>query len=491
MALDKKSLSAIILILLVAVVAVAFLFGVQNAKVGQKSLENVAVQITDPLYGPSSVSSLNVTYSSLGLDVMAANGSSSWYYYNASGNLDLLELQNYSYTVAQFGLPLNSTVDGARLSLTGVNISIYGNAGKVFLTNSSLYARLNSVPINGSGEAILLQLNPSVLSVQNRSGLYFAVTPRLSAHSGKGGLSFAGSFEPINSSVGAGLSFGSGNLTLLSAQIVPEANATSISVTVKNQGLTPQRIGPIMIVGNFSSHGISNSTALAAVLSSVISTNTLSSIFSGNTLGKLNATGSALENLSSSINTSELTKIEQNLPAGVRSNLSAAVSSGGAGISSAIGGLLGHLNSSSLGSITSQLHLGSNFSLSSLGGLAGSIESALGSFRNSSLEASVLSNAVQNQYNQYVAKAKVLGEQERALNAITLLTQANGTLVTASTASQLLPQNWDLLQPGQTTTLSFNGLLTSSGNGFFSAAHNNTYKIILSGDNSTLNVTTH
>ncbi len=421
--MDRSKLSIIVLLLLVAIVGIAYFAGVQNVRVGQRSVQTVSVQVTDPLYAPSTVTGLNLTYTSVGIHFTSGNFSG-WAYYNATGILDLMQLQNYTYTLAQFAVPYNATVDQAELDTVYSNLTTGHTAQQSFIIAGHLYTHVNNTRVTDNNSTVLLDLSPTIIPVVNQTTLYFGVRPELSAASIQSNVQMIGTVAPINSTAKGIFRRAPSNLTITSASITESGNRTRISITLSNNGSSQQTVEGMVVLGNFTvQSGITNASILQGITSAVANSNTLQRVLPANLTSQISSTTANSSGILGSIG-SIFNK------SGFLSSLSGKVGGAISNISSTLhlpsvinlNSSLTSLNASSYRSVLIQTLSNathgrlttSYLSNQTVGGLS-SIVNNLGGIGNSSLEGNLAVSLVKSEYNQYVNRTLVFSSQVRKL----------------------------------------------------------------------------
>ncbi len=230
----------------------------------------LAIQLTDPPTVPTGTTSLNLTYSSVGL--LAGEPSSGGQQtittltvipQGGSATLDLLNLQNISQTIALAKLPNASIIYSFTLNVTSIKIDVNGTTSKVTLATggNSLTVTL-ARPASLAGNSIaLLQLNPVIVSTSTGYQMIpSAVGIIRTAGSGNDNEDQIGFRQHLSSEDQNQLQHAQGNLSARLSALSVHLNTTTISVQVNNTGSIPVVLNAIGIHGNFTAAGLSCQT---------------------------------------------------------------------------------------------------------------------------------------------------------------------------------------------------------------------------------------
>jgi hypothetical protein len=249
----KKRIFAIALII---VVVIAFIYygGVINKLVYPTSTLNFnsVVSITDPAIVPPGTQALYVNYSSVVLGYTINNKNSS-YYYNTSGQVNLMSLQNYSQIIATENLPINSTVYSVALYLTGARIEINNTFYQVNITIPKLVTGVSPTKVNGSISSFLLDFSPTVLTVYTSNSIVFVLLPYVRAVSftGLNGQSIKiGNREKLQAQENTKLNEEKGKISIISASLSASGNLTNINVLVKDNSNNTIVLKDLLLFGN-------------------------------------------------------------------------------------------------------------------------------------------------------------------------------------------------------------------------------------------------
>lgn len=222
----------------------------------------VLVQLTDPPIVPAGTTSLNLTYSSVGILVAEpAQGSqvtTSTVTVNPQGGsatVDLLRLQNVSETVASASLPNGSTIYSVTFGVSSISMEVNGTSYPVTLATgaSSLTVTLVHGTVLQGTNAALLELNPTV--VNTSAGYQMIPTSvgimrppsEVSSH-GQG----VGSQQGLTGEDNSDLNNAQGQVSARIMALSVSGNATTITVQVNNTGGLPIGLVALSLDGNFS-----------------------------------------------------------------------------------------------------------------------------------------------------------------------------------------------------------------------------------------------
>lgn len=219
------------------------------------------IQLTDPPQVPALTTSLNLTYSSIG--ILAAEPTSTPGKVNTTtititpqgGNatVDLLKLQNLSQTLATASLPNDSVIYSVTFAVSHISIDVNGTVSPVSFAsgNSSLVVTIaNPSSITGTNVA-LLQLNPVVVDTASGYQMIPSAVGVIQHDHGQGESEIGSQHKLTNEDFG-NLSRASGNATVDFAALSVNGNQTALTVLVNNTGGVPIVINGIGIHGNFS-----------------------------------------------------------------------------------------------------------------------------------------------------------------------------------------------------------------------------------------------
>jgi DNA-binding transcriptional ArsR family regulator len=141
----------------------------------------VVFSLTDPPSVPNGTQSLNITYSSLQAHYLGANNASAWVSGSGGGSLDLMTLVNASQVIGTGKIPVNSTINIVRFSITSAYIVINGTKYNVTVPSGEL-----TVPVTGGGRvtsnsSVLIDLSPVVATIYTSNSTVFVLVPSVKA----------------------------------------------------------------------------------------------------------------------------------------------------------------------------------------------------------------------------------------------------------------------------------------------------------------------
>jgi len=222
------------------------------------------VMLTDPPTVPAGTTLLNLTYSDVALHVAYPNGTVEWLPVTASGTVNLFSLINMSQTLATITLPLNSTVDKIQFTIDDVEAVINGATYNVTALSNTLVINVADGYVNETLSGVLLDFNPTLVQIQatDTDGVlvdYYVLVPSATAVVIKG-LSEdhlrVGTIVKISENHRVRLmrvveKFKK-NVTIVSASLSVDGNATMLSVTLKNEGDFAFRVFGLTLHGEFN-----------------------------------------------------------------------------------------------------------------------------------------------------------------------------------------------------------------------------------------------
>ncbi len=226
----------------------------------------LAIQLTDPPTVPKGTTSLNLTYTSIGLLVgkPASSGQQvittvSMTPQGGKATIDLLSLQNISQTIALAKLPNASTIYSFTLNVSSIEIDVNGTTSAVTLATggSTLTVTLaRPTPLSGNRVA-LLQLNPVIVSTSTGYQMIPSSVGIIAAGTSNGNEDQIGFRQHIDSQDQSQLQHAQGNLSAKLSALSVNQNVTTISVQVNNTGSISVVLGAIGVQGNFTATGLS------------------------------------------------------------------------------------------------------------------------------------------------------------------------------------------------------------------------------------------
>jgi hypothetical protein len=222
----------------------------------------LSIRLTDPPEVPAGTSSLNLTYSSIGILVAepASGGKVTTTTVNVPGSatLDLVKLQNISKTIASASLPAGSTIYSFTFTVSSISIDVGGTKSTVTLaTGGSTLTVTLAHPSTLAGDSVaLLQLNPVVVLTPSGYQMIPSAVGLVRGESqGEHNGDQVGSEQQLTSGDKGDLEHQHGNITATLTALSVSGSATTITVQVKNVGTGSVNITAIGIHGNFTAQG--------------------------------------------------------------------------------------------------------------------------------------------------------------------------------------------------------------------------------------------
>lgn len=213
-----------------------------------------AVLLTDPPTVPAGTTQLNLTYSDVLLHVIYPNGTEEWLPVGAEGTVNLFSLVNMTQTIASITIPLNSTVDKVQFSIADVTAVVNEQTYNVTSLSDTFVVKVVNGAVNKTLSGVLIDFNPTLVQIQatdenDTTVYYYVLVPSAnaiivenltSAHVKVGTIIEIGENNRVRL-VRVKEDF-SKNLTIVSATLTVNGNATGLSVTLKNEGDVSFRI---------------------------------------------------------------------------------------------------------------------------------------------------------------------------------------------------------------------------------------------------------
>jgi hypothetical protein len=223
-----------------------------------------AVMLTDPPTVPAGTTVLNLTYSDVLLHVIYPNGTVEWLPVSASGTVNLFSLVNMSQTLASTTIPVNSTVDMIQFTIADVDAVVNGETYNVTALSSTLVIKVDDGLVNQTFSGVLLDFNPTLVQIQATDAdgnlvNYYVLVPSATAVVVNG-------LSRDQLRVGTIVSIGQNNrvklvrvaeefknnVTFVSASLSVNGNATTLSVTLENEGSLAFRVFGLTLQGEFN-----------------------------------------------------------------------------------------------------------------------------------------------------------------------------------------------------------------------------------------------
>jgi hypothetical protein len=223
-----------------------------------------AVLLTDPPTVPAGTTQLNLTYTDVLLHVIYPNGTDEWLPVGAEGTVNLFSLVNMTQTIASITIPLNSTVDKVQFTIADVTAVVNEQTYNVTSLSDTFVVKVVNGAVNKTLSGVLIDFNPTLVQIQasdenDTTVYYYVLVPSAnaiiienltSAHVKVGTIIEIGENNRVRL-VRVKEDF-SKNLTIVSATLTVNGNATGLSVTLKNEGDVSFRIFGLTLHGEFN-----------------------------------------------------------------------------------------------------------------------------------------------------------------------------------------------------------------------------------------------
>ena len=197
----------------------------------------LAVQLTDPPQVPNGTQSLVIGYSGLALHEAGQSNSTGFVDLNASGSVNLMNLTNFTQTIAVAHVKLNQSFDMVRFNITSAKIDINGTVYNVSVPNNRLQIKISG--LNGTSGGALVDLSPTVLQIYAANQTIFLMVPAARAitinnRSINSTSVHIGFKARVNAVAKAKLEQVRPNITITGASLTSSGNSTYLAVIVKN-----------------------------------------------------------------------------------------------------------------------------------------------------------------------------------------------------------------------------------------------------------------
>lgn len=271
MSVKKKSIeyAAAAIVVSLAIVAASVLYmgfpvspNQSNSSIQGSQPGTLAIWLTDPPQVPSHTSSLNLTYSSLGLLVGEPTGTQGQLDTKSitvtpTGGpvtLDLLKLQNVSQTIALASLPSGSVLYSVAFAVSSISIDVNGTVSPVQLATGGTTFLVTIAHPSGftTGDYALLQLNPVVVNTPSGYQLIPSSVGVMGHGEGNDGV---GHQHQLSNGDNNELNNARGNVSSSITAFSVAGNVTTITVLVNNSANIPVDLNGIGIHGNFTVFG--------------------------------------------------------------------------------------------------------------------------------------------------------------------------------------------------------------------------------------------
>ncbi len=220
--------------------------------------------LTDPPTVPAGTTVLNLTYSDVSLHVVYSNGTSAWLPVNANGTVNLFSLVNVSQTIASTIVPTDSKVDKIQFTIAGVEAEVNGTLYSVTALSNTLVISVANSQVNETLSGVLVDFNPTLVQIQATDSdgnlvNYYVLVPSATA-------TVVTSLSKAQVKVGTIVELRqndrerlvrvvqefSKNVTIVSASLSVNGNATNLSVTLMNEGDITFKIFGLTLHGEFN-----------------------------------------------------------------------------------------------------------------------------------------------------------------------------------------------------------------------------------------------
>jgi hypothetical protein len=260
----KYSLAAVIAA--TAIIAISLFANLPNTTPFVPTAERAtfAVLLTDPPTVPAGTTQLNLTYTDVLLHVIYPNGTDEWLPVGASGTVNLFSLVNMTETIASTTIPINSTVDKVQFTIANVTAVINAQINNVTSLSDTFVVKVANGAVNKTLSGVLIDFNPTLVQIQasdenDTTVYYYVLVPSANAI-------IVNDITSEHVKVGTIIQIGdrnrvqlvrvkedfSKNLTIVSATLTVNGNATGLSVTLKNEGDVTFRIFGLTLHGEFN-----------------------------------------------------------------------------------------------------------------------------------------------------------------------------------------------------------------------------------------------
>jgi hypothetical protein len=248
----------------IAIIAVSLLANPTMLPKPTFASASFTVMLTDPPTVPAGTTVLNLTYSDVLLHVTYPNGTVEWLTVNASGTVNLFSLINMSQTLASTTIPLGSNVDKLQFTIADVDAVIDGATYNVTVLASTLVIKIANGHVNQTLSGVLLDFHPTLVQIQatDANGTlvnYYVLVPSATAV-------IINDLSKDHLRVGTIVKIGENNrvrlvhvveefqknVTIVSASLSVNGNATTLSVTLKNEGNFAFRVFGLTLHGEFN-----------------------------------------------------------------------------------------------------------------------------------------------------------------------------------------------------------------------------------------------
>ena len=250
----KYAAAAVVIVIIAALIVISYT-GVKSVKsasgVGTTSL---AFQLTDPPFVPLGTQALVVDYSSIKVHEIGSNGTATWVNSSQSGSVDLMSLVNLTQTIAELQVSTNSVINQAEFNITSASITVNGTTYPVSVPEPLITANVTgSTSINSTATpSIIVDMSPTVLSIYTSNSTLFVMVPSVRAVIVPGinhGVIRVGAKANLTATDRDYLGRVRPNITITNAQLSENNNYTTISVTVKDNSNASATLQNMLLFG--------------------------------------------------------------------------------------------------------------------------------------------------------------------------------------------------------------------------------------------------
>ncbi len=501
----RKSAAALLFVALVILAAYIML------RLPSNGSSAIFVRLTDPSLYPKGTQSLNVTYSSLQLEISNSSGSR-WVRGYGEGNADLVLLANSSLTIDRIVIPSGSSVKMLRLNLSSASIEINGTAYPLLMQGSEFSSAVSGSPLSNSSASLFIALSPSIVTIFTLNSTLIEMVPSFSGAilqqrtQGAGAL---GQIAKMNASTTEALSAGIPRISISNASVSALGNQSRILVTVSDYSSSPVMLRRLTLLGNqavyLNAGGIAQNQEPSAYN---ISSGTLlneSMYLISNAIGQLgnNATSGEAAQALSKLNLSQLSGLGGGLGSlgGASAGRGAAqrilnlslplierYSSGlnSSQSSSLFRNMIGNMTNSSYARTLAGMNLSS---------LRANLEERISSGNFSQVNLTGILNLLASASRESQAQfPSIVVRKQDEFGYLSFMVENNGTLALASSPGELTAGKYGYsINPGESARLTFEGrILLTGGRVGVNIINGEEYSMLVAGDggaSASVNVT--
>lgn len=253
--------AAAVLLAVVIIAATAVYMSLQT-KTAPSSFSVLTIKLTDPPQVPYGTQWLNMTFTQVSLLVAEPAGSGGLVNtktvtvtpYGGSATIDLLALQNYTFTLAQANLTQGSVVYSVTFTVSKIVIDVNGTQYPVTITGgaSTLQAVIaNPKSLTGVNDA-LIELNPVVV---NTPIGYQLIPSTVAVIAPSHGQEHEGGMSTLSQQERQELEEATGNLSVKILTLSVSGNTTTFMLLVNNTGGVPVQLVAVGVHGDFNVTG--------------------------------------------------------------------------------------------------------------------------------------------------------------------------------------------------------------------------------------------